>query len=147
MLWWPKSIPLRPPYRRTRRNFCRRSTDRRSREGLGDLPGKGRSDQGQQLAPVIHPAGEESILSARGRCQRSYSGSRCRDDFPPDPLGLRTSAARQRRTSVVLVRKRACGSCYKALTQQRIPGDSARRPHHDLRQLGCMLYWDNNESN
>lgn len=48
---------------------------------------------------------------------------------------------------VVLVRKRACGSCYKALTQQRI--QEIRRGDRIMTcdNCGCMLYWDNNESN
>ena len=48
---------------------------------------------------------------------------------------------------VVLVRKRACGSCYKALTQQKI--QEIRRSERILTcdNCGCMLYWDNAESN
>jgi len=48
---------------------------------------------------------------------------------------------------VVLVRKRACGSCYKALTQQRI--QEIRRGDRIMTcdNCGCMLYWDNSESN
>jgi len=48
---------------------------------------------------------------------------------------------------VVLVRKRACGSCYKALTQQRI--QEIRRGDRIMTcdNCGCMLYWDNAESN
>jgi len=48
---------------------------------------------------------------------------------------------------VVLVRKRACGSCYKSLTQQRI--QEIRRGDRIMTcdNCGCMLYWDNAESN
>ncbi|PWB71890.1 hypothetical protein C3F09_07325 [candidate division GN15 bacterium] len=48
---------------------------------------------------------------------------------------------------VVLVRKRACGSCYKALTQQRIQEIRRGDKIMTCDNCGCMLYWDNNESN
>jgi predicted nucleic acid-binding Zn-ribbon protein len=48
---------------------------------------------------------------------------------------------------VVLVRKRACGSCYKALTPQKI--QEIRREDRIMTcdNCGCLLYWDNAESN
>jgi len=48
---------------------------------------------------------------------------------------------------VVMIRKRACGSCYKALTPMRIQEIRREERIMTCDNCGCLLYWDNNESN
>jgi predicted nucleic acid-binding Zn-ribbon protein len=48
--------------------------------------------------------------------------------------------------AVVTVKKRACGSCFKALTPKKI--QEIKRADRVLTcdYCGCLLYWDNEES-
>jgi predicted nucleic acid-binding Zn-ribbon protein len=48
---------------------------------------------------------------------------------------------------VVAVRKRACGSCYKSLTPKKIQEIKRADRVHTCDNCGCLLYWDDAESN
>ncbi len=48
--------------------------------------------------------------------------------------------------AVVMVRKRACGSCYKALTPKKIQEIKRNDRICTCDNCGCMLYWDDGES-
>ncbi|RME19866.1 MAG: hypothetical protein D6800_13785 [Candidatus Zixiibacteriota bacterium] len=49
--------------------------------------------------------------------------------------------------AVVAVRKRACGACFKALTPKLIQEIKRGDSIHTCEACGCILYWDNDESN
>ena len=49
--------------------------------------------------------------------------------------------------AVVPVRKRACGACFKALTPKKIQEIKRGDSIHTCEACGCLLYWDENESN
>lgn len=48
---------------------------------------------------------------------------------------------------VVVVRKRACGSCHKSLTAKKIQEIKRRDNLNTCESCGCLLYWDEDESN
>ncbi|MEW6050812.1 MAG: hypothetical protein AB1644_07095 [Candidatus Zixiibacteriota bacterium] len=48
---------------------------------------------------------------------------------------------------VVMVRKRACGSCYKALTPKKIQEIKRNDRINTCDNCGCLLYWEEAESN
>ncbi len=45
-------------------------------------------------------------------------------------------------TAVVVVKKRACGSCYKALTPQRVQQIRRGDKIHTCESCGSLLFWD-----
>lgn len=49
--------------------------------------------------------------------------------------------------AVVTVRKRACGACFKALTPKKIQDIKRCATIHTCEACGCLLYWDENDSN
>jgi predicted nucleic acid-binding Zn-ribbon protein len=49
--------------------------------------------------------------------------------------------------AVVTVRKRACGACFKALTPKKIQEIKRGDTIHTCDACGCLLYWDDDESN
>lgn len=51
------------------------------------------------------------------------------------------------RTAVVVVKKRACGSCYKALTPRQVQEIKKGDKIHTCENCGCLLFWDEAESN
>ena len=48
--------------------------------------------------------------------------------------------------AVVLVRKRACSSCFKALTPRKIQEIKKGDAVHTCDYCGCLLYWDDEQS-
>ncbi len=48
---------------------------------------------------------------------------------------------------VVVVRKRACGSCFKSLTPKKIQEIKRADRVNTCDNCGCLLYWDDAESN
>jgi hypothetical protein len=50
-------------------------------------------------------------------------------------------------TAVVVVKKRACGSCYKALTPQRVQQIRRGDKLHTCESCGSLLFWDTDLSN
>lgn len=48
---------------------------------------------------------------------------------------------------VVMVRKRACGSCFKALTPKKIQEVKRNDRINTCDACGCLLYWEESESN
>jgi predicted nucleic acid-binding Zn-ribbon protein len=50
-------------------------------------------------------------------------------------------------TAVVVVKKRACGSCYKALTPRQVQEIKKGDKIHTCENCGSLLFWDNDESN
>jgi hypothetical protein len=48
---------------------------------------------------------------------------------------------------VVLVRKRACSACFKALTPKKVQEIKRNDQIITCDNCGCLLYWDENESN
>lgn len=48
---------------------------------------------------------------------------------------------------VIIVRKRACGSCFKALTAKKVQEIKRRDRLNTCDSCGCILYWDDDESN
>jgi predicted nucleic acid-binding Zn-ribbon protein len=50
-------------------------------------------------------------------------------------------------TAVVMVRKRACGSCYKALTPRKVQEIKKGDRIHTCENCGRLLFWDEKESN
>jgi len=48
--------------------------------------------------------------------------------------------------AVVLVRKRACSSCFKALTPRKIQEIKKGNAVHTCDYCGCLLYWDKEQS-
>jgi len=49
-------------------------------------------------------------------------------------------------TAVVVVKKRACGSCHKALTPQRVQQIRKGGKIHTCESCGSLLFWDNDLS-
>ena len=50
-------------------------------------------------------------------------------------------------TAVVMVKKRACGSCYKALTPRKVQEIKKGDRIHTCENCGRLLFWDEEESN
>lgn len=50
-------------------------------------------------------------------------------------------------TAVVMVKKRACGSCYKALTPRKVQEIKKGDRIHTCENCGRLLFWDQEESN
>ncbi len=50
-------------------------------------------------------------------------------------------------TAVVVVKKRACGACYKALTPRRVQEIKKGDKIHTCETCGCLLFWDEADSN
>ncbi|MHC4354334.1 MAG: zinc ribbon domain-containing protein [Planctomycetota bacterium] len=50
-------------------------------------------------------------------------------------------------TAVVMVKKRACGSCYKALTPRKVQEIKKGDRIHTCENCGRLLFWDGEESN
>jgi len=50
-------------------------------------------------------------------------------------------------TVVVVVKKRACGACYKALTPKKVQEIKKGDRIHTCDNCGRILFWDNDESN
>jgi len=50
-------------------------------------------------------------------------------------------------TAVVMVKKRACGSCYKSLTPRRVQEIKKGDRIHTCENCGRLLFWDEKESN
>ncbi len=50
-------------------------------------------------------------------------------------------------TPVVVVKKRACGSCHKALTPRQVQEIKKGDKIHTCENCGSLLFWDNDESN
>lgn len=50
-------------------------------------------------------------------------------------------------TAVVMVKKRACGSCYKALTPRKVQEIKKGDRIHTCENCGRLLFWDGDESN
>ncbi len=50
-------------------------------------------------------------------------------------------------TAVVVVKKRACGACYKALTPRRVQEIKKGDRIHTCENCGCLLFWDEAASN
>lgn len=48
---------------------------------------------------------------------------------------------------VVVVKKRACSSCYKALTAKKVQEIKRNDRIETCDNCGCLLYWDESESN
>lgn len=48
---------------------------------------------------------------------------------------------------VVVVRKRACGSCHKSITAKKIQEIKRRDRLNTCDSCGCLLYWEDDESN
>ena len=48
---------------------------------------------------------------------------------------------------VVVVRKRACGSCFKALTAKKIQEIKRNDRIQTCDNCGCLLYWEDSDSN
>ncbi len=48
---------------------------------------------------------------------------------------------------VVVVKKRACSSCYKALTAKKVQEIKRHDRIETCDNCGCLLYWDDGESN
>lgn len=48
---------------------------------------------------------------------------------------------------VVVVRKRACGSCFKALTPKKIQEVKRADKVYTCDACGCLMYWEETESN
>ena len=75
-----------------------------------------------------------------------------RDKISKDiPRPTRTIYERVRKgkggTAVVMVKKRACGSCYKALTPRKVQEIKKGDRIHTCENCGRLLFWDNEESN
>ena len=51
------------------------------------------------------------------------------------------------RTAVVVVKKRACGSCYKALTPRQVQEIKKGDKIHTCENCGSLLFWEEAESN
>ncbi len=49
-------------------------------------------------------------------------------------------------TAVVVVKKRACGSCYKALTPRKVQEIKAGGRIHTCENCGSLLFWDHDAS-
>lgn len=50
------------------------------------------------------------------------------------------------RAAVVVVKKRACGSCYKALTPRNVQEIKKRDKIYTCENCGCLMFWDDEES-
>jgi len=51
------------------------------------------------------------------------------------------------RAAVVVVKKRACGACYKALTPRKVQEIKKRDKIYTCKNCGCLLFWDDEQSN
>lgn len=51
------------------------------------------------------------------------------------------------RAAVVVVKKRACGACYKALTPRKVQEIKKRDKIYTCENCGCLLFWDDEQSN
>jgi predicted nucleic acid-binding Zn-ribbon protein len=49
-------------------------------------------------------------------------------------------------TAVVVVKKRACGACYKALTPQKVQEIKKGERIHTCENCGSLLFWDDSVS-
>ena len=50
-------------------------------------------------------------------------------------------------TAVVMVKKRACGSCYKSLTPRKVQEIKKGDRIHTCENCGRLLFWGDEESN
>lgn len=50
-------------------------------------------------------------------------------------------------TAVVVVKRRACGACYKALTPQKVQEIKRGDQIHTCENCGSLLFWDDGQSN